>query len=202
MKEVHVEAKCGAAFELAADESFEVIDTHGGQAVDVTVFPSSDTSEAFSSKYTYRRTGKVRFEEGDSLYTTAGKPLLTLVDDDCGINDLLLAPCNEWIVAEYYDQAGEIGCRGNLQEVLKPYGVDPERVQDVMNLFTKVTITDHRYLDFRDPPSDPGDTAALRAERDVVVGVAPCTGDSVLNEGGPTAIDIRLPDDTAVTTNF
>ncbi|GAB6862230.1 DUF1989 domain-containing protein [Haloplanus litoreus] len=202
MKEVHVEAKCGAAFELAAGESFEVIDTHGGQAVDVTGFPETDTSEAFSSKYTYRRTGKVRFEEGDSLYTTAGKPLLTLVHDDCGINDLLLAPCNEWIVAEYYDQEDEIGCRGNLQEVLKPYGIDPERIQDVMNLFTKVTITDHRYLDFRAPPSDPGDTAELRAERDAIVGVAPCTGDSVLNEGGPTAIEIRVPDDAVVTTNF
>jgi uncharacterized protein YcgI (DUF1989 family) len=203
MKPVHIEAKSGAAFELAAGESFDVIDTHGGQAVDVTVFPAADDDPAaFSSKYTYRRTGKVRFEEGDSLFTTDGEPIATLVHDDCGIHDLLLAPCNEWIVDEYYGQDDEIGCRGNLQEVLEPHGIDPARIQDVMNLFTKVTITDHRYLDFREPPSEPGDTAKLRAERDAVVGVAPCTGDSILNEGGPTGVEIRVPEGTSVETNF
>lgn len=202
MKRTHVEAKHGAAFELVAGNSFEVIDTHGGQAVDVTVFPAADPSEAFSSKYTYRRTGKVRFEEGDSLYTTAGEPVATLVRDDCGINDLLLAPCNEWLVEDYYDQEDELGCRGNLQEVLEPHGVDPRQVQEVMNLFTKVTVTDHKYLDFREPPSEAGDTAELQAERDAIVGVAPCTGDSILNEGGPSSIDIRVPDGTDVNTNF
>jgi uncharacterized protein YcgI (DUF1989 family) len=202
MDRVHVEAKHGAAFRLAEGETFEVIDTHGGQAVDVTVFPAADPTEGFSSKYTYRRTGKVRFEEGDSLYSIAGKPIATLVRDDCGINDLLLAPCNEWLVEEYYDQEDELGCRGNLQEVLEPHGVDPQQVQEVMNLFTKVAITDHTYLDFREPPSEPGDAAELRAERDAIVGVAPCTGDSELNDGNPTAIDIRVPEGTDVNTNF
>jgi uncharacterized protein YcgI (DUF1989 family) len=202
MDRVHVEAKHGAAFRLAEGETFEVIDTHGGQAVDVTVFPAADPTEGFSSKYTYRRTEKVRFEEGDSLYSIAGKPIATLVRDDCGINDLLLAPCNEWLVEEYYDQEDELGCRGNLQEVLEPHGVDPQQVQEVMNLFTKVAITDHTYLDFREPPSEPGDAAELRAERDAIVGVAPCTGDSELNDGNPTAIDIRVPEGTDVNTNF
>jgi uncharacterized protein YcgI (DUF1989 family) len=202
MDRVHIEAKHGAAFRLAEGETFEVIDTHGGQAVDVTVFPAADPTEGFSSKYTYRRTGKVRFEEGDSLYSIAGKPIATLVRDDCGINDLLLAPCNEWLVEEYYDQEDELGCRGNLQEVLEPHGVDPQQVQEVMNLFTKVAITDHTYLDFREPPSEPGDAAELRAERDAIVGVAPCTGDSELNDGNPTAIDIRVPEGTDVNTNF
>ena len=202
MDRVHVEAKHGAAFRLAEGETFEVIDTHGRQAVDVTVFPAADPSEGFSSKYTYRRTGKVRFEVGDSLYTIAGKPIATLVRDDCGVNDLLLAPCNEWLVEEYYGQENEIGCRGNLHEVLEPHGVEHHQVQEVMNLFTKVTITDHKYLDFREPPSEPGDTAELRAERDAIVGVAPCTGDSELNEGNPTSIDLCVPDGTDVNTNF
>lgn len=202
MDRVHVEAKHGAAFELAEGESFKLTDIHGGQAVDVTVFSAADPSEGFSSKYTYRRTGKVRFEKGDSLYTVAGKPIATLVRDDCGVNDLLLAPCNEWLVAEYYGQENELGCRGNLHEVLEPYGVEPNQLQEVMNLFTKVTITDHKYLDFREPPSEPGDTAALRAERDAVVGVAPCTGDSVLNEGDPSSIELSVPSETKVNTNF
>lgn len=202
MEQIHIEAKHGAAFELGAGDTFEVIDTHGGQAVDVTVFPAADPSEAFSSKYTYRRTGKIRFEEKDSLYTTAGEPVATLIRDDCGVNDLLLAPCNEWLVEDYYDQEDELGCRGNLQEVLEPHGITPDRIQEVVNLFTKVTITDHTYLDFREPPSKAGDTAEIRAERDAIVGVAPCTGDSTLSEGGPTSIHIRVPDGTAVNTNF
>ncbi|WP_299236373.1 urea carboxylase-associated family protein [Natronomonas sp.] len=202
MDHVHVEAKRGAAFELPAGESVEITDTEGGQAIDVTAFPAADPEEAFSAKYTYRRTGKVRLETGDSMYTTAGDPIATLVADDCGVNDLLLGPCNEWIVSEYYGQEDEIGCRGNLQAVLEPLGVDPARIQEVLNLFTRVTVTDHTYIDFREPPSEPGDTAELRAERDALVGVAPCTGDSVLSEGGPTPIDLRVPDGVEVTTNF
>ncbi len=202
MKTIDIKAKHGAGFKLSEGESFEVKDTHGGQAVDVTAFPENDPSEAFSSKYTYRRTGKIRLEEGESLYTIAGEPIATLLKDDCGVNDLLLAPCNEWVVEEYYDQEDEIGCRGNLQEVLKPFGVDPSLVQEVFNLFTKVTVTDHKYLDFRASPSEPGDTAEFRVERDAIVGVAPCTGDSVLNEGGPTSVEIRVPDETSVKTNF
>lgn len=202
MERVHVEAKHGAAFEVDTDETFEVIDTHGEQAVDVTAFPRADPSEGFSSKYTYRRTGRIRFEVGDSLYSIAGRPIVTMTRDDCGLNDLLLAPCNEWLVEEYYGQEDEIGCRGNLQEVLEPHGVDPHQVQDVMNLFTKVTITDHRYLDFREPPSEPGDTARFRADRDAVVGVAPCTGESTFSGDEPTAIDVRVPDGADVNTNF
>lgn len=202
MKQLNVEAKHGVAFPIDAGESFEVIDTHGGQAVDVTVFPIADPSEGFSSKYTYRRTGKIRFEVGDSLYSIEGKPIATLVRDDCGINDLLLAPCNDWLVNEYYGQENELGCRGNLQEVLEPHGIKPYQLQEVMNLFTKVTITDHKYLDFRESPSEPGDTAELRANRDMIVGLAPCTGDSILNEGGPTSIDIRVPKEADVNTNF
>lgn len=202
MEEFHVEAKHGAAFRLDAGETFEVIDPHGGQAVDVTVFPAEDPDEAFSSKYTYRRTGTVRFQEGDSLYTVAGEPVATFVRDTCGVNDLLLAPCNEWLCADYYDQEGELGCRGNLQEVLEPFGVDPRLVQDVMNLFTRVEVEDHTHLEFCPPPSEPGDVAELRADRDAIVGVAPCTGDSVLNEGGPDPIDVRVPDGTEVETNF
>lgn len=202
MDQCTIKAKHGAAFELPEGDSFQVIDTHGGQAVDVTIFPAADPSEAFSSKYTYRRTGKIRFEEGDSLYTIAGEPIATLIRDDCGVNDLLLAPCNEWLVKEYYDQKDELGCRGNLQDVLEPHGIDPLHLQEVVNLFTKVTITDHTYLDFRESPSDPGDVAEIRVDRDAIVGIAPCTGDSVLNEGGPTSVDIQVPEGTSINKNF
>lgn len=202
MKPVDIEAKRGGAFRVEEGETFEIVDVEGGQAVDFTAFPAADPVESFSSKYTYRRTGRVRFEVGDSLYTVAGEPVLTMIDDDCGIHDLLLGPCNEWLVADYYDQEGEQGCRENLHDVLAPHGIEVSQLQEVLNLFTRVTITDHRYIDFREPPSEPGDAVEFRADRDAIVGVAPCSGESIVSDGTPTGIRIHVPSGTDVNTNF
>lgn len=202
MERVTIEAKRGGSFRIEKGETFDVIDPEGSQAIDFVAFPAEDLSESFSSKYTYRRTGRVRFEEGDSLYTVAGEPVLTMTSDDCGVHDLLLAPCNEWLVAEYYDQDGEQGCRENLTDVLSPHGIEPHQLQEVLNLFTQVTITDHKYIDFREPPSDPGDTVTFRADREAIVGVAPCSGESIVSDGTPTGIHVDVPSGTEVETNF
>lgn len=201
MQYVDIEAKHGGAFRIEDGETFEVTDPNGSQAVDFTAFPSDSPAEGFSSKYTYRRTGRVRFETGDSLYTVAGEPLLTMTHDECGIHDLLYAPCNEWLVADYYGQDGEQGCRENLHDVLEPYGIEPAQLQEVLNLFMQVTITDHKYIDFREPPSEPGDTVTFRADRDVIIGVAPCSGESIVSDRAPTGITIGVPNGTEVETN-
>lgn len=202
MKSVTIEAKHGGAFQINQGGRFEVTDPTGSQAVDFIAFPSSDISKGFSSRYTYRRTGKVRFEVNDSLYTTTGERILTMTQDDCGIHDLLLAPCNEWVVSDYYGQENEQGCRENLQGVLEPYGVEPLQLQEVLNLFTQVTITDHKYLDFREPPSKEGDTVEFRADCDAIVGIAPCSGESIVSNDDPSSINVQLPEDADINTNF
>lgn len=202
MIEQRIPEKHGAAFEVEAGDAFEVIDPEGQQVADLVAFNAERPAERFSTKYSYRRNGKVRVTEGDTLYTTEGREILTITDDDCGIHDLLYAPCNEWVLDDYYDQTDQNGCRENLAEAIAPLGVDEELVLNTLNVFMKSTIAEQTYIDIREPPSDPSDTVRFRAEQDCYVAVSSCAGESVVNAGDTNPIDIRVPDETEIHTNF
>jgi uncharacterized protein YcgI (DUF1989 family) len=202
MIERRIPQKRGAAFEVAAGETFEVIDPQGQQVADLVAFSAEDPEERFSTKYTYRRDGKVRITEEDTLYTTEGREILSITEDECGVHDLLYAPCNEWVLDDYYDQTDANGCHENLSEALEPLGVDSALVFDTLNVFMKSTIAEQTYIDIREPPSDPGDTVRFEAEQGCYVGVSSCAGESVVNAGETNPIDIRVPDGTELHTNF
>ena len=194
--------KRGVAFEVEAGDTFEVIDPEGQQVADLVAFDADDPTERFSSKYTYRRHNKVRVTTGDTLYTTEGREILEITDDDCGIHDLLFAPCNHWVLGDYYDQEGENGCRENLSEALAPLGVDEHLVHSTLNVFMKSTIAEQTYIDIREPPSEPGDTVEFTAQRDAIVAVSSCAGESVVNAGDTNPIDVRVPEGTELHANF
>ncbi|WP_336035644.1 urea carboxylase-associated family protein [Halobacterium yunchengense] len=194
--------KRGLAFEVAAGDAFEVVDPEGQQVADLVAFDAGDPTVRFSTKYSYRRNGKVRVTDGDTLYATDGGEILSITADDCGVHDLLYAPCNEWVLEDYYDQPGENGCRENLGEAIAPLGVDESLVLDTLNVFMKSTIAEQTYVDIREPPSEPGDTVRFRAERDCYVAVSSCAGESVVNAGETNPIDVRVPDGTVLHKNF
>lgn len=194
--------KRGAAFEIAAGDTFDVVDPQGQQVADLVAFNAEDPEERFSTKYTYRRDGKVRVTEGDTLYTTEGREILSITKDECGVHDLLYAPCNEWVLDDYYDQIDANGCHENLSEALEPLGVDPSLVFNTLNVFMKSTIAEQTYIDIREPPSEPGDTVRFRAEQDCYIGVSSCAGESVVNAGETNPIDIQVPDGSEIHTNF
>jgi len=201
MLERRIPEKRGAAFEVTAGETFDVTDVAGQQVADLVAFAAEDPTERLSTKYTYRRSGRVSVTTDDTLYTTEGDPILTITADDCGDHDLLYGPCNEWILADYYDQPEANGCRENLSEAIAPLGVDPALVLETLNVFMRATVTDGR-IDIREPQSEPGDTVQFRADRDCYVAVSACAGESTVNAGDTGPIDVAVPDGTDVHTNW
>jgi len=201
MQTERIPEKHGISFEVDEGERFEVTDPEGEQVADLVAFDRTDTSERFSPKYTYRRENQLRPTTGDRLYTTEGNPILRFVADDCGIHDLLYAPCNHWVVGDYYGQDGEGGCRENLAEVLAVEGITETELQETLNVFMTSEITDYE-VEIAEPESDPGDTVVFEAETDAVVGVTACSGESTVNAGGTKPIDIVVPDGSVVDRNY
>lgn len=202
MIQQRIPGKHGASFTVSTGETFEVSDPQGKQVADLVAFSKNKTSERFSPKYTYRRENKLRPTTGDSLYTTEGNTILEIVSDDCGIHDLLYAPCNHWVVGEYYGQTEEGGCRENLTEVLNPEGISEEELQETMNIFMKSEISDQTHIEIAEPESEAGDTIEFKAEQDTIIGVAACSGESTVNAGQTQPIDIRIPDEALLHANF
>ncbi len=193
--------KRGASFRVEAGEAFEITDPNGRQVADLVAFSAEDVTERFSPKYTYRREKKLRPTTGDLLYTTEGEPILEFVSDDCGIHDMLYAPCNHWVVGDYYGQEGEGGCRENLTEVLSGEGVLERDVQETLNVFMRSEIADHE-IEIAEPTSDPGDTVVFEAKQDAFVGVAACSGESTVNAGDTKPIDVTVPDGSLIDRNY
>ena len=202
MLEQRIPEKRGVAFKIDEGDSFEVVDPEGQQVADLVAFDEADPTERFSTKYTYRRHNRVRVSAGDTLYTTEGRRILTIGRDDCGIHDLLYAPCNHWVLSDYYDQPDQNGCRENLTEALAPLDVPEELVHSTLNVFMKSTVAEQTYIDIREPASKPGDTVEFTAERDAIVAVSSCAGESVVNADDTNPIDIRVPDGTEFSGNF
>lgn len=201
MPQLRIPPKRGAAVELSAGEELSVIDPKGGQVADLVAFDPTDQKVRFSTKYTMRQNGRLRISTGDQLYSTDGEPILSIVDDDCGIHDLLFAPCNHWVLEEY-EQSNERGCRENLSEALAAWDIPSHLVQEPLNVFMRTTITDHSYVDIREPVANPGDAVTFRATSDIVIAVSACAAEGVVNAGSPGPIDLQMPMDTKSNTNF
>jgi hypothetical protein len=202
MQTQRIPEKHGLSFEVEAGGQYTVIDPEGKQVADMVAFRRDDTAERFSPKYTYRRENKLRPSTGDTLYTTEGNSILDIVADDCGIHDLLYAPCNHWVVGEYYGQEGEGGCRENLTEVLEPEGITERELHETMNIFMKSRIEGQEHIEIAEPESDPGDAITFEATQDAIIGVSACSGESTVNAGDTKPIDVEIPDGAVLHKNF
>jgi uncharacterized protein YcgI (DUF1989 family) len=127
--------------------------------------------------------------------------MLSIVDDDCGVHDLLFAPCNHWILEEY-GQSDDHGCRENLAEALSRWDIPSHLIQEPMNVFMRTTVTNHNHVDVREPISEPGDTVSYRATTDTVVGVSACAAEGTVNTDTAGPIELKVPEDAPTHTNF
>src|SRR5260370_27450849 len=85
-------------------------------------------------------------------------------------------------------------CQGLLGAALAPFGVAPD-VPDTFNAFMNVPVAPDGSLAIEVPLSRAGDSVALRAALDLLVGVAACPADlSACNGWNPTAIALELAD--------
>lgn len=201
METTRIPERSGAAFAVDAGASFAVVTPEPRQVADLVAFVRDDPSEAFAQSYTRDLNGKLRISTGDALYTTAGRELLTITDDDCGVHDILFGPCTGWMLTNRptgegrQDEPG--GCRENLALALAAYGLDAP-VPDTMNVFQESTVTDQVYFDVRESPAEAGDAVTFRAERDAVVAVSACSAKGVASGTTLTPIDVRVPAGTRV----
>lgn len=66
----------------------------------------------------------------------------------------------------------------------------------------KSTIAEQKYIDIREPESEPGDTIRFRADQESIVAVSSCAGEATVNGGETKPIDIRVPEDSVINSNF
>ena len=196
-----ISKQSGAAFAIDRGASFSVATPTGRQVADLVVFVRNDHTKWFSQSYTRDLNGTLRITTDDTLYTTAGKEILHIRDDDCGVHDILFGPCTEWMLTDRAHDTGiqnePGGCRENLALALDATGIG-KPVPDTMNIFQKSTVTDQTYFDVRKSPAAPGDTVTFEAAQDAVIAVAACSAKGIASGSTLSPIDLEVPDGTTV----
>ena len=190
----HVPAREGKAFRVSEGELVKVIDSRGGQAVDLFAFNVENVKEYLSAEHTRPSISRLFPKEGDAFYTQERRPILTLVEDHSpGIHDLLYASCNPSRYRELGVEGWHASCEENLRNCMEAIGVPGVEIPQPVNLFTNFRVFIDGRIDIAAPETKAGDYVLLRVEMDCWVCVSACPQDqNATNSGTPTDISVEV----------
>jgi len=194
MSATRIPPRSGVAFDLRAGQRLVVIDPEGMQVADLLAFSKDDVREVISNGRTFDYEETIRLTTGNRLWSNRSNILLTIEDDTVGCHDFLLTPCSVDTFRHFYpDKPVAPGCFGNLAAALAPYGVSEDMIPVAFNCFMNVPLNEAGKVSVLPPPSRAGDSIALRAERDLIIGLTACSA-YASNGGSFKPIDYRIED--------
>lgn len=192
-KPVRIKPRTGVAFTLNQGEELTVTDPVGEQSAILTAFMAHDTLEWLSGSQTIRFVDRLYPKKGDVIYSTRSNPMFTIAGDTEGRHDLLLPP----YLSQSPDapEQAERSCLDILGENLRSFGSGTHPILSTFNIFLNVRVDpDTSELAVGLPRSLPGDHIVLRAEKDLVVGLAACfLGASSPSPETPIDFCVRTP---------
>ncbi len=182
----------GTAVTMAAGDLLLVTDPLGEQVADLTCFPTDDLTDGLSSGRTIDYNGSLRMTTGSVLWSRRSRRLMTIVEDTCGVHDLLLTPCSaEMFTILHGFQGHHRSCLENLVSALAPDGVEERDIASTLNLFMNVVVGEGGEVSVQPPRSTPGTRTRLRAEVPLVAGITACSAEQS-NNGSFKPIDIEV----------
>ena len=188
----------GVAFRLRRGERLRVTDPEGEQVADLMVFADGpggpDPDHWLSSGRTFDYEETIRLTAGHRLWSNRSEPMLTIVEDTCGVHDFLLTPCSPEMYALLYGLPADHehpSCLMNLAQHLGPFGMTRDRVPTTFNVFMNVPVRADGSLSVETPTSRAGDAITFRAEMDLVAGLTACAAEGT-NNGALKPIDYEV----------
>lgn len=171
--------RSGKSFILKKGQRLKVIDIQGEQVSDFLCFNLHDKSEYVSSGRTIDYAETIFLTSGHPFYSNRSNVMFRLVEDTVGRHDFLLTPCSADTFRIIY---GHIephqGCFGNLCNVLKEYGIEPDDIPVSFNIFMHVAVnSESGKIDVLPPKSKAGDFVVVEAEMDLIVGLTACSAE-------------------------
>ena len=169
--------RSGTGFTLNKGQRLTVIDPQGEQVADLVAFDLADKREVISSGRSLDYASKLYLTTGDPIYSNRSNVMLRIVEDTVGRHDFLLTPCSrDTFRIIYGDEHPHHGCFGNLEQALKPYGIEPDQIPVAFNCFMNVVLDPKDWSMKVDPPlSKAGDHITFVAETDLVIGLTACS---------------------------
>jgi urea carboxylase-associated protein 1 len=161
---------------VEAGDVLSIIDLGGNQAVDCLLYNARDTAERYSAPDTVAAQANVFLTTGSVLRSSEGRPLMTIVHDDCGRHDTIGGACSkESNTLRYgFHTFHQHACVENFLREGARWGLGKRDLVSNINWFMNVPVEADGTLGIVDGLSAPGLTVSMRAEMDVLVLVSNC----------------------------
>ena len=190
-----VPAKGVTAFELQAGQTVRIEDLEGRQAVDLICYNLDNLDEKFWAAHTAKLNGTIYVTTGHVLYSDMVRPMMSILKDTLGVNDVICGSCSFALDAvRYGTDLAAPGCMDLFEEGIAPWGLKRKDVPMCFNIFLDYPVQDegHVVLD-RDAGSRPGDHIDLRAEMNLLVVITACPQvTNPCNAHNPTPIRVAV----------
>jgi uncharacterized protein len=175
-------------------QRLRIVDTEGNQGVDFLCYSAADPEERYHAANTLKKSRTLLLTKGHTLYSDVARPLMTIVEDTCGMHDTIggccSAPSNEML----YGVKNVPGCRENFLSELAKHGLGRRDIVANLNFFCSVPVHEHNRLEpltFAPSPSRAGNYIELRADMDVLAVISNCPQvNNPCNSGQPTPIRV------------
>lgn len=200
IQDVVVEACAPWSATIRKRQRIRIIDQHGQQAVDTLFYNADDTAERYSGQDTVRTQGSLYIGKGTPLVSNAGRVMLHVVDDTCGLHDTCAGACScESNTVRFGHHTRYFhACRENFLIEGAKYGLSKRDIVPNLNFFMNVPIDPDGKCTVVDGVSKPGDYVEMLAEMDVICLISNCP--QILNPCNgffPTPIRIVVFEETA-----
>jgi urea carboxylase-associated protein 1 len=161
---------------VPAGHVLSIVDLRGNQAVDCLLYRADDTAERYSAPDTLAAQGNLFLTTGSVLRSCEGRPLMTVIADDCGRHDTVGGACSKESNTLRYGHhtAHQHACVENFLSEGARWGLGKRDLVPNINWYMNVPVEPDGTLGIVDGISAPGLTVSLRAEVDTLVLVSNC----------------------------
>jgi uncharacterized protein YcgI (DUF1989 family) len=163
------------AMALAPGDTLTYEDLEGGQSAELVFFALGHLGERFSSPNTLLLNASIFPTTGHRLFSTECRPLMTIVHDSVGHNDVISGGCDP---DRSPARLGAYGLgpetsRASLAASVEPWGVPADYVPPPFAIFLRQQVdVSSGALVWGSSPSKPGDSITFRADSELVVAIA------------------------------
>ena len=184
--EILIPAEEARAFIVKKGQTMRVIEIEGPQAGDMAIFNANDYKEIYDPDVSYLlncATGTGTPKRIKTLYSRPPRMniMFNITEDKVGVHWCLCGGrCNQKIYELRYGVKGyHRNCQDNLAEAISSFGLTPEDVPDVFNLFQNVDMPEDGPYQHRPTGAKKGDYIDLLAHMDCLVALSACPANDV-----------------------
>lgn len=179
MNHIELPARSGTRVALKKGQALRVVNTHGGQVVDLWAY-LPDGSQHMSMPHSVVTLGRIKPRVGDLLYTQLRQPILLLeADQSPGTHCMLFAACDRARYALLGASGYHANCADNMRRALESTGIDVGYVPTPLNLFMNTHFHHHQEMEVVEPRAAAGDHVTFRAQQDCIAVMSACPQDMV-----------------------